>query len=249
MHHIASSIVTFLLSPFNWAWILLVLSFFFRNKKKKKICRITTIFVLLIFSNQWILDWFAARWQPKPVPISQLKTYSCGIVLGGFGSPDADGNGYFNENADRFIETAKMYKLGIIQHILISGGNGKTDDATFREALWAKNEFKSLGISDSAIIAEDQSNDTRDNAAYSKRILDSMQLTPPYLLITSAIHIPRASLIFKNADVAVEPFPCSYDAGRGRFVFSGIIPEAFVLAGWEHLLKEVAGYAWYSIKK
>ncbi|HVZ97753.1 MAG TPA: YdcF family protein [Chitinophagaceae bacterium] len=249
MHHIASSLISFFLSPFNWIWILLLLSSFIREKTRKKICRVSALLVFLIFSNQWILDWVASRWQPEPVLHSGLKKYSCGIVLGGFGSPDANGNGYFNENGDRFIEAEKMYKLGIIQHILISGGNGKTDDATFREAEWAKNEFKSLGIPDSAIFIEDRSKDTQDNAAYAKKITDSLNFAPPYLLITSAIHMPRAALIFGNAGIPVQPFPCSYTAGRGRFEFSAILPQAFVLTAWDHLLKEMTGYIWYSLAK
>jgi len=249
MHRFASAILGFMLSPFNWIWILLILSFLSRNGKVRRRCRIAALVILVVFGNQWILDWAARRWQPKRVPAGDLKTYSCGIVLGGFGSPDAGGTGYFNENADRFIEAEKMYKLGIIHHILISGGNGKTDEASFREAWWAKKEFGSLGIPDSVIFVEDRSNDTQDNAAYAKEILDSLQFEPPYLLITSAIHMPRASLIFKNAGLRTQPFPCGYAEGVGPFEWSDALPQASVLSSWKLLMKEFAGYAWYAVTR
>lgn len=209
----------------------------------------SALFIFLLFSNQWLLSWFTKKWQLAPVEINQLNHYSCGIVLGGFGSPDAEGNGYFNETSDRFIQTEKMYKLGTIQHILISGGNGKNDEASFREGKWAKNEFISMGIPDTAIIVEDRSNDTYDNAVYAKHILDSMRFPAPYLLISSAFHLPRASLIFKNAGLAIDPFPCNYTEGRGKFEWADIIPKASVIAGWEPMLKEVAGYFLYSVFK
>ena len=249
MHHFASSILSFFLSPFNWIMILLILSFLLNSKKHKKSFRIAALIIFILFSNEWLLSGFTKKWQLAPVEITQLNHYSCGIILGGFGSPDAAGNGYFNETSDRFIQAEKLYKLGLIQHILISGGNGKNDDANFREGKWARNEFISMGIPDSAIIVEDRSNDTYDNAVYAKHILDSMQFTSPYLLISSAFHLPRASLIFRNAGLNTESFPCNYTEGRGRFEWGDAVPKASVLAGWEPMLKEVAGYLLYAVFK
>jgi len=183
------------------------------------------------------------------VSINKNAFYSCGIVPGGFASPDALGNGYFNATADRFIQAEKLYKQGNISHILISGGNGKINDETFREGSWVKSELIAMGIPDSVIFTEDQSNNTSDNAVFAKQILDSFGLKPPYLLITSAQHIPRASLLFKNAGVITEPFPCSYIAGRSSFSFSSLIPRPSVLLTWDIYLKETVGYAWYKLAK
>jgi len=249
MHHITSDVLSFFLSPLNWIFILIIAAYFFRKNSHKKICRITALFIFIVFGNHWLLNWYAKKWQPGPVTINTNLKYSCGIVPGGFASPDAEGKGYFNTTADRFIQAEKLYKLGTIKHILISGGNGKFDDKNFREGAWAKNELSVMGIPDSVIFIEDRSNDTFDNAVYAKQILDSMQLSPPYLLITSAYHIPRASLIFKNAGVPTVPFPCNYFEGRSRFSFSSIIPSPSILPGWDFYLKETAGYLWYYFKK
>jgi uncharacterized SAM-binding protein YcdF (DUF218 family) len=249
MHHLASSILSFFLSPFNWIIILIIAAYFFRKAALKKFCRIMALFIFVVFGNQWFLNWYAKEWQPAPVGINTKVKYSCGIVPGGFASPDDDGNGYFNNTADRFIQAEKLYKLGIIKHILISGGNGKFTDKNFREGAWAKTELSTMGIPDSVIFVEDRSNDTFDNAVYAKQILDSLKLSPPYLLITSAHHIPRASLVFKNAGVITVPFPCNYIAGRSSFSFSSIIPTPSALSVWDYYLKETAGYLWYYFKK
>lgn len=61
-----------------------------------------------------------------------------------------------NSTADRFIQAVKLYRLGIIKHILVSGGNGKTDDNHFREGAWVKGELKTFGVPDSSIFVEDR---------------------------------------------------------------------------------------------
>jgi uncharacterized SAM-binding protein YcdF (DUF218 family) len=205
--------------------------------------------IFILFSNKWLLDWYAKKWQPAPPSTNRNITYSCGIVPGGFASPDADGDGYFNATADRFIQAEKLYKLGIIKRLLISGGNGKVNNKNFREGAWVKGELTIMGIPDSAIFVEDRSNDTFDNAVYAKQILDSLQLNSPYLLITSASHVPRASLIFKNAGITTIAYPCNYVDGRSSLSFSSIVPQPSVLLGWEIYLKETAGYLWYKLKK
>jgi uncharacterized SAM-binding protein YcdF (DUF218 family) len=245
MHQVASAFLSFFLSPFNWMIILAIAGYLFRKSSYKKFCRIMVICIFIVFSNKWLLNVYAKKWQPPPISISKDVVYSCGIVPGGFASPDAQGNGYFNATADRFIQTEKLFRLGSIKHILISGGNGKDDNKNFREGAWVKGELTAMGIPDSVIFVEDQSNDTFDNARNAKPILDSMQLAPPYLLITSASHVPRASLIFKNAGLITIAFPCNYTEGRSSFSISSIIPQPSVLLDWDIFLKETAAYVWY----
>ena len=248
MHQVASSVLSFFLSPFYWIIILVIAGYFLRKALLKKICRFLALCIFLLFSNAWLLDWYAKNWQPPPVVINTGIAYSCGIVPGGFASPGADENGYFNSTSDRFIQVVKLYKLGNIKHILISGGNGKVDITTFREGAWVKTELTAMGIPDSVIFVEDRSNNTSDNAVYAKQILDSLQLRPPYLLITSAHHVPRASLLFKNAGISIVPFPCSYIAGRGDFSISSLLPRISALSAWNIYLKETAGYLWYYLQ-
>ena len=247
MHQFASAILSFFLAPWNWIIILLIAAWLFKKRAVKRFCIILTFCIVILFGNQALLNLYAKAWQPAPVTISSLKEYSCGIVPGGFASPDAEGDGYFNATSDRFIQAVKLYKLGKIKHLLISGGNGKTDDQNFREAAWVKNELLTFGVPDSVIFVEDRSNNTQENAANSKIILDSLHLPPPFLLITSAFHIPRASLVFRKAGVPVDIFPCNYTTGRGPFSFWDLIPDPSVISGWDAYLKETAGRLWYEL--
>ena len=248
MHQFAATIVSLFLSPFNWIVVLLIAAYFVRKKSWKKILIVLSLCLFVLFGNQWLLDKYAKAWQPAPVEIQSSQPYSCGVVLGGFASPDAEANGYFNSSSDRFIQTLKLYKTGKISHILVSGGNGKPDEKSFREAYFARKELVAMGVPDSVIFVEDRSNNTADNAMYARQILDSLQLKPPYLLITSAFHMPRAALIFKKAGLDVIPFPCNYIDGRGPSGIGDLLPKPAVLLGWEPYLKEAVAWLWYGIR-
>lgn len=247
MHHLGSTIMSFLLSPINWIIVLLIAGYFLQKTRLKKLCRIMALCIFILFSNEWFLSWYAKKWQPEPVTIAKDVAYSCGIVAGGFASPDFNEKGYFNATADRFIQAVKLFKQGKITHILISGGNGKVEKKNFREGAWVKSELAAMEIPDSVVFVEDRSNNTFDNAVHAKEIVTSRQLKSPYLLITSAHHMPRAALLFANAGVPVIPYPCNYIAGRGNHGFS-LIPRFSALIIWEYYLKETAAYFWYKLK-
>lgn len=248
MHQFASSLFSILLSPFNWIILLLSVGWLLRKRSSKKIALLLALGTFLVFGNPWLFNFYAKKWQAKPADINRSIQYSCGIVAGGFASPDEKDSGYFNSTADRFIQAVKLYRLGIIKNILVSGGNGKTDDNHFREGAWVKGELKTFGVPDSVIFVEDKSNNTQENALNAKQILNTQNLKPPYMLITSAYHVPRAALIFQKAGVPVVPFPCNYTAGRGSFSFWDLLPRPSVLFSWDTYIKETAGYFWYKIK-
>jgi uncharacterized SAM-binding protein YcdF (DUF218 family) len=249
MRQFASELVTLLLSPANWILLLLILQFVLKSPGARKKCRWSALAVFLLFSNQWLLNGYARLWQPGPRDISTDSPYSCAIVLGGFGNGYDNGNkGYFNLSADRFLQAVKLYKEGKVHHLLISGGNGKREYGRFNEGEWAREELKAIGIPPEAVLVEDQSANTADNAVNSKRLIDSAGFSPPFLLITSAHHMPRASLLFKQAGLNTVAYPCNYMAGYTPFGFKSLLPDAANLAGWNPYLKETAGYLFYKLR-
>ena len=245
MHNLISTVAYFVLAPSLWILVLFALAFFAKRSTVKKVFNLFGLLLFLLFSNPWLLNWYARQYQPSPVRLAADITYSCGIVPGGFASPDKDGNAVFNSTADRFIQVLKLYRQGHISHILVSGGNGKKEMKAFREGAWVKNQFIIMGVPDSLIFVEDQSNNTLENARNSGKILKERFLQPPYLLISSAHHLPRATQIFKNAGVKTQPYPCSYIAGQGIATWASIIPSYGTLQTWNIFLKETAGYYWY----
>lgn len=127
--------------------------------------------------------------------------------------------------------------------IIITGGNALGVKGDFPEARFAAENLAHLGIPSEDIIAETRSRNTFENAGFSKHILDSLQLPGPFILITSAFHIPRATVEFERAGLSVRPYPCAYLLlpSDSHFTLEKLIPSAQALSLWPLYLKEILG--------
>lgn len=224
-------------SPLTWLLILLLVALLTRRRLKKWAITLAIV-VFVIFSSPALYNMYAKWYQPGPVKLMAKQHFDFGIVTGGFGSVDDNGDGYFNSSADRFLQTVRLYKKGVIKNILISGGNSKKNDEGFREAAWARQQMIDFGVPASVIFTEDRSDNTRDNADNSKRVLDSLRAEGPYVLITSAFHMPRAEKLYRHAGLDIVPFPCNYTEGRGPVSAGDFIPSPGLLSSWKKYIKE-----------
>jgi uncharacterized SAM-binding protein YcdF (DUF218 family) len=240
MYFIFSKILLQLIFPFTWILILLIVSLISKNKKWKYRCFVAAIVLLILFTNPFLFNQFAQSWDIAPYKHDNKK-YSCAILLGGFSNGSEKGNGYFNIAADRFIQGTKLLSTRRASHLLITGGTGSLLPDEFREATWVKKQLHEFNYPDSAILIESASRNTLENAMFSKAVLAKANLTPPYLLVTSAFHMRRSLMIFKKAGMDVIPYPANYLVRR-KAVISDIIPDAGILSLWNIYIKELVGY-------
>lgn len=249
MFFLLSKLLFFLINPLIWIIALVLTGIFLKNKKKSKRAFIAAFVVFLIFSNSYLLYCFARAWDVPPVSIPANKQYSCAIVLGGFVA-DSKSGAYFTSAADRFIQAVKLYKQRHVSHIFVTGGSGRIINATkFRYSDWVAGELISMGVPADAIITENDSRNTLENAAYTQQLLLKNGLQPPYILVTSAFHMRRSLWTFEQAGMNVIPYPCNYFAGRSIPDIIDIWPSASVLATWPVYIKEVVGYWVYKMKR
>jgi uncharacterized SAM-binding protein YcdF (DUF218 family) len=249
MYFVFSKILLFLILPIDWIVVLLACAIFFKKPKLKKRCLITSFVLLIVFSNHAILALFASLYDMPKGPVDGKKTYSADIVLGGFTGEAKNGEGFFNEYSDRFIQGLKLKTSGRVSHILVSGGNGNLNPSAFTEAGWVKGELKAFNVPDSAILVEQQSRNTIENAAFSKKILDKAHLMPPYLLVTSPFHMRRAMYIFKKEGLDVIAYPCSITGNDANISFIDVFSfDAATLNMWNYYIKEVIGLVVTHIK-
>lgn len=242
MYFFFSKVLLFIISPIIWISVLLLISLFSKRPKLKKRSLLFAILLLLIFSNQGLLELFARHWNIPRSSIDQQKVYSAVIVLGGFSGGDNKGNGFFNENSDRFIQGIRLKTTGHVSHILISGGNGSLAADAFTEGAWVQKELKEFKFPDSVVLIEQKSRNTLENAAFSKQILDKAHLPGPYLLVTSAWHMRRSMYIFKKAGLDVIPYSCNFLAGDRSLSFTEFfLPDSHALFIWDYYIKEVVG--------
>ncbi len=247
LFYIISKIFTYFLSPAIWILIILIWRHFAKLRAVKKRLTIAAICIFLLFSNQVLYTKAVTAWQPKPVTLNH-KQYEAGIVLGGMVAFDKKKEGFFREDEDRFYQAYKLYHAGTIKKILVSGG---TVDAELpEEADFIKNELIAIGVKPEDVITETRSKTTRENALFSKQIIDSLHIKPPYVLITSAQHIPRASRLFVNEGLNVVAYPCAYSVINEKFTWDDyLLPKIRILDAWQRFIKELAGFTIYNILK
>lgn len=244
MFLLLSKIVFILISPANWLLLLFAWWLFTKSLRLRKILAITMAVLIVVFGNDFLFTKLVVKWQPKPVQLHEA--YEAGILLGGAGSFDKDGNGYLNNACDRVMTTATLYKTGVIKKVVITAGH--FDKTRPSEALYLSQRLTALGIPAADIITEGRSRSTFENAAYTRSKMDSMQLKPPYVLITSAMHMRRAMHTFQKAQLNVVAYPCNYEVVDKKFAWSDcVFPSPYVIVAWNGFLKEMVGLAGYSL--
>lgn len=131
----------------------------------------------------------------------------------------------------------------------MSGGSGRV----FREAMVESIAIKKLllhaGLPTSAIITEEDSRNTFENARFTRKLLAKYPKVQSLLLVTSAYHMPRAQGCFQKAGFNPTPFPTDfYHQPRSWLPEDWLLPNEGSLVQWQRLLHEVAGYLVYRFK-
>jgi uncharacterized SAM-binding protein YcdF (DUF218 family) len=243
---ILSKIIGIILNPLLWIIIVSIVAVYQRQHKLRKKLYAIVLFMMLFFSNPWLITTLQYPFHTPPMPMKTNEQYELGVVLGGYTSYDkVNKAGHFNMSSDRFIQAAWLYKKGFIKKIIVTGGqNGFTNEDDFVEAEFVASNLKDLGIPASDIYVEGNSRNTIENAEYSYKILDSLGLKKnKVVLITSAFHMPRAKETFEKAGFNIRPYPCAFSIlpSSVRFGVDSIIPAAWAFDAWGGFLKEMVG--------
>lgn len=242
MFFILSKILLFLIKPLFWITILLIVAICTKKQPRRRRFFTATIIVFLFFSNGFIVGKIA-NWYEADYPSKQK--YDVGIVLGGFsGINERTHQIAFNWASDRLFQALSLYKKGEIKKILLSGGNANLVDNKIKEADLVVDYLKLIGIPDSAILFENQSRNTVENARNCIALIKKYKPDAKILVITSAWHIPRAKTIFaKQTTNKINYYPTNF-IGKTSYNFGDfIIPDLGSLGTWELLFKEWIGLA------
>ena len=155
-----------------------------------------------------------------------------------------------NSAGDRILYTARIFKQGAAPRIVITGGNLdfiRTSASSQAEA--SGHLLRELfGIDSSRILLETKARNTWENGLYTRRLLDSLHLPLDIILVTSAMHMPRAVKIFRKLGFTIEPAPANFvaDAPR-RPKLIDLIPNAPALMNSSTALHEWYGMAAYRL--
>lgn len=241
MYFFLSKLLVYLVYPFLWICVLLVIALIAKDGKRKRRLLISALVMIYVFSCPWLLNLYARAWNVETEMPDNKASYSAVIILGGFSSGDRGGKGYFNTDAARFIEGIKLFAAGKVQKIMVTGGNGNPKPGAFGEAKWVKTQLEALHYPDSCILIESNSRNTIENADFSKPVIQKAGLKPPYILLTSDYHMRRARMIFTHKGYKVIPY-AAYTNGKTGFNLTMLIPDPGTLTWWNTYTKELVGY-------
>jgi uncharacterized SAM-binding protein YcdF (DUF218 family) len=251
MFFILSKTINFLAMPLVLVCLLWIGARFIRNPKWKKRLAITGLSLLLLTSNDFITNEVVLLWEPAATPFTQLtKKYKLGILLTGVtkGNMQPDDRVYFQRGADRVTHTLQLYKLGIIEKILVSGGSGSLTQRSRQEADEIADALKLMGVPESDIVIENQTRNTHESAVAVKAMLQGHYQPAECLLITSAYHMPRSIACYKKAGWACDTFTCDFLSHERKFTPDALlVPRADSVTIWTILMREWAGMVAYKI--
>ena len=233
-----------LLKPLIWIIVLLLIGVLSKNQNRKKKLIVAAIAALIIFTNPFLFRLVARSYETPAITLTADQKFEAGILLGGFVSYNVkEKRASFNPASDRFIQTALLYKNQHIRKIIIAAGNGYVAKHDFQEAAYAKEHLVQLGIPAENIFTDPLSRNTYENALNTKKIFDSLHISGQSLLISSALHLPRAEKLFKKQGLSVKPYPCDFITQNiaNNFWDDYLLPSSMTLFHWDLLIKELTG--------
>lgn len=134
------------------------------------------------------------------------------VVLGGEIYPELSqdrGVTAITGSASRLIAMVKLAREFPSARIIYSGGNASLIPGGPAEADFVGPLLDSFGIARSRVTLETRSRNTAENAAFSKAIAQPKP-GERWLLVTSAMHMPRAIGCFRRVGFAIEAYPVGW---------------------------------------
>jgi uncharacterized SAM-binding protein YcdF (DUF218 family) len=250
---VLSKILNLAAQPLNGVLLLLCLSLLWGRHRPALARRLTIAGVLLLALTglktvpDALLSPLESQYPEWPVD-ADLARFTGIVVLGGAMEPGRISahhqQALLNASAERMTMAVALWRRNPQLRLVFTGGEGELFGSGPSEAERALRFFDSMGVPRSALSLETRSQNTYENAVFTKA-LPGLDAQKPWLLLTSAWHMPRALASFKNAGWNVTAYPVDFRTG-------GITPLSTYNLGegaerWELLLHEWIGMAAYRL--
>lgn len=246
--------------PLGLACLLLGASLaLFRRPRLRRASLAGGLLVLLVGGNHWAALGLARSLEWRYLPPAELPSAPALVVLGGatqsasYPRPGVEVNGA----GDRLIYAAWLYKQGKAPRLLLSGGGIDWLSEGSAPAEDMAVLLEGMGVPRQAMWLESASRNTYENAANSRAILSPLGIRR-ILLVTSALHMPRAVGLFERQGFEVIPAPTDFlvtqaaygaaQEGRLANALINLLPSAENLALTSRALKEYFGILVYQLR-
>jgi uncharacterized SAM-binding protein YcdF (DUF218 family) len=141
----------------------------------------------------------------------------------------------------RLLEGIRLWKQLPGAKLFLTGGrvSGERSEAGAMARL-----ARELGVPAGAIVKEERSWDTEDQAM----MLRSLLAGQPFALVTSAAHMPRSLTLFKSMGLNPMPAPTEFHTIGAGYTYEDFLPQAGGLMAAQTALYEYWGRIWVWLK-
>ena len=194
-----------------------------------------------------LASWAGGYLEDRYRPIDDLRPYQgYRVVLLSSGSTRLDAEkGWINQLANSGWErllVATQTARAIDGELVIAGGSSAKGE-TEPISITMKRVIETMGIDLKKVTVETASRNTFENLSLLKDQLSS----EPFILVTSATHLPRAMAVAEKLGLQAIPQPADYLSGKivGPRSF---LPSLSAILHWHTLLHELVGFFYYNLK-
>jgi uncharacterized SAM-binding protein YcdF (DUF218 family) len=210
-----------ILPPMPWLLMLLAVLIFWRRPWARKLLLATFLLILALHCgpmNYALRYPLESRYAPLLDP-RNTGPYDAIVVLTASMIPAGGLIPFSAIDEFMFRRLDEAWRLYRIQPkpIIVSGGHVDPFTADKNENKIARDYLIRWGVPQNDVIGEDRSRDTFESAVEVQKVLNNKGWKR-YLLVTSAIHMPRSMLVFTTR--APEPIPAPGDFSLGEFQLS-----------------------------
>lgn len=186
-----------------------------------------------------------------PVPPATVVDRHVGVVvLGGATqhprSYQAHAQVPLGEAAERMSVPVGLLREHPKLALVFSGGEGRLLLTGVTEAELARVFYQEQGVDLARVTLESGSRTTRENARQVAALL-GVRCQEPWLLVTSAWHMPRAVAEFESVGCRVTPYPVDFRTGASTAWSDYALARS--LLQWQTALHEWLGLAVYALTR
>jgi uncharacterized SAM-binding protein YcdF (DUF218 family) len=243
-----------LFEPLFVAILLLVLSYALARRRPRVAFALPAVAlgVLLVCSAPSASNRFIHRMEAPPLTTMRPGvTYDAVIVLGGAINPEMTretGRTAVNGAAERLLVAFDVLRQGRARNAVVTGGFMRGGGAGVRsQAGIMADQLEAWGIDPSRIVAEEQSSDTHEDAVESVKIARAHGWSRD-LLLTTALHVPRARGCFVHEGLDVDTLAVDFRSVDPAHEPGDWFPRAMALSETTLAFHELAGRAVYRLR-
>ena len=221
-------ILPLLTAPISVVLFLLVIGLVL----KRSTFSISGLAILLIFSNPFFAEWIIKQAEKPFVPINigTLQKSDFVVVLSG--------------DVARFETALRILENGKADKMIVTAGITPWERKKQSDGHQYLNIAKQRGLSlENIMITEVVQNTEQEVLKISKIIPTKSNLT----LVTSAVHMTRAKMLFEKAGFNIVAFPIKFFSGHKTTPMS-FIPSASALHRSTRIYREFQGRLFYRLK-